>query len=126
MVGRSGISVLRFGSESLVSPRQRFESGTLHRRGPCPGMHMHGSAIHDHMKHTSNADQKVHSDAAVPVNGQQKAADTRCCGLVSISAMPASEIAIAVPPALASVCETESYRDAADNAPPRHYRPPIS
>ena len=90
-----------------------------------PGMHMHDSAIHDHMKHASNADQKVHSDAAVPVNGQQKAADTRCCGLVSISAMPASEIAIALPPALASVCETETYRDAAVKASPRHYRPPI-
>ena len=90
-----------------------------------PGMHMQ-SAIHDHMKHASNADQKVHGDTAVPVNGQQKAADTRCCGLVSISAMLASEIAIALPPALASVCETETYRDAADNASPRHYRPPIS
>ena len=27
-------SVLRFGPQSLVRPRQRFESGTLHRRGP--------------------------------------------------------------------------------------------
>ena len=91
-----------------------------------PGMHMHDSAIHDHMKHASNVDPKVPSDAAVPVHGQQKSADKRCCGLVSISAIPASAIAIALPPALASVCETETYRDAADNASPRHYRPPIS
>ena len=116
----------------VLAPSLSFALANGSSPAPCivedhgSGMHKHDSAIHDHMKHASNADQKVHSDATVPVKGQQKAADTRCCGLVSISAMPASEIAIAVPPALESVCETETYRDAADNAPSRHYRPPIS
>lgn len=116
----------------ILAPSLSFAFANGSSPAPCivedhgPGMHMHKAAVHEHMKHASKADEKVHSDAAVPVKGQQKAADTRCCGLVSISALPASEIAIAVPPALASVCETETYRHVANNAPPKHYRPPIS
>jgi hypothetical protein len=49
----------------------------------------------------------------------QKTTDTRCCGLISVSAIPAGEIIVVKPTALASRCDTESTRDIAGNASPR-------
>jgi hypothetical protein len=127
----------------LLAPSVSFAFADGSRSAPCiiedhgPGMHMHGSAdrhvhdagaIHDHSHGPSAAQQgaTVHEDAAVPIKGPQKTADTRCCGLISLSAIPAGETGVVKPTALTSRCEIESTRDIADNAPPRLYRPPIS
>jgi hypothetical protein len=95
-----------------------------------PGMHMHGSAhrhlhdasaVHDHSQGAS-----VLENEAVPGKAPQKTSNTRCCGLISLSAIPAGEIVLVRPTALASLCETESTRDVTDNTPSGLYRPPIS
>lgn len=96
-------------------------------------MHVHESAahvVHDHahidgrlMAHEAAAPP---TDGALPVKDPQKSADTRCCGLVSLSAIPVAEVGLVAPAALTSRCETESTAAVADNAPPRLYRPPIS
>ena len=91
--------------------------------------HLHdGGMLHDHSHHMpiANDGAKVQKDAGLPAKGPHKHADPRCCGLVSISAIPAAEIVIVMPMAPSSRCATETYRDAADNAPPGLYRPPIS
>jgi hypothetical protein len=99
-------------------------------------MHIHGSAdrhvhdagaIHDYSHGPSAAQQGagVH-DNGVPAKGPQKNADTRCCGLISLSAIPAGETVVIKPTALTSLCDAENTRDIADNTPRRLYRPPIS
>jgi hypothetical protein len=88
----------------------------------------HGGVVHDHSHHMSIADNraKVHKDASLPPTGSHKNTDTRCCGLVSVSAIPATEIVVITPAAPSSRCETATCRVAAENAPLRHYRPPIA
>lgn len=91
--------------------------------------HSHdGGALHAHSHRISVADPAANTqeDAGSPLDSQHKAADTRCCGLVSISATPAAEIVVLTPSAPCSRCEPENYRVIAYNVPPVHYRPPIS
>lgn len=105
--------------------------------GPAMPIHDHAAAmhhvhddgaVHDHSHHMSKADRgaNVPTDAGPPAKSPHRAADTRCCGLVSISAIPAAEIVVLTPSAACSRCEPERYRVVADNAPPGLYRPPIS
>lgn len=61
-----------------------------------------------------------------PANGEHKAPNVQCCGMVCLSALPATIVDIVEPSAATSVCASESYRSIADNAPPTLYRPPIS
>ena len=120
----------------VLAPSVSFAFADGSRSAPCiiedhgPGMHMHGladrhvddaNAVHDHSHGAT-----VHEHGAVPAKGPQKTADTRCCGLISLSAIPLGETGLAKPTALVSLCDSESTRDIADNAPPRLYRPPIS
>jgi hypothetical protein len=50
----------------------------------------------------------------------------QCCGLMCVTALPATLIDLATPSAPTARCEVEGYRKAADNTPPRLDRPPIS
>lgn len=106
-----------------------------------PWVHMHDQpaaphvdgayAAHDHAHHggttdRATADRATIDNAAIPAKSPQKTSDTRCCGLVSLNAIPAVVVSLVVPPALTSLCEAEHYRSPAGNAPARLYRPPIS
>jgi hypothetical protein len=128
----------------VLAPSLSFAFADGSTSAPCivedhgPGMHLHeagvvhhvhdGGLVHEHSRGLSIADtgMKVHKDAALPVKGPHKNADTRCCGLVSLSAIPAAEVVVIGPTVVSLRCETECDRAVADNAPPRHYRPPIS
>jgi hypothetical protein len=122
----------------VLAPSLSFAFADGSRSAPCiiedhdPGMQIHESAVGRHVHdagaihHHTHGASMAHEDGALPVKAPKKTADTRCCGLVSVSAMPASETVLVQPAALASLCEAVSTRDLADNAPPRHYRPPIS
>ena len=128
----------------ILAPSLSFAFADGSRQAPCIvedhglGMHMHeatvvhhvhdGGLVHDHSGGPSATDTgtNIHKDAALPAKGPHKHADTRCCGLVSLSAIPAPEIIVAAPMALSSRCEMECYRAIADNTPPRLYRPPNS
>lgn len=127
----------------VLAPSMSFAFADGSRSAPCiiedhdPGMHMHGSAIGEHVHDAPAVHGHAHDlsmthegmpahEDGLPDKDPHKSADMRCCGLVSVSAIPASETVLAQPTVLASRCEAVSTRNLADNAPPRHYRPPIS
>ncbi|WP_315831230.1 hypothetical protein [Bradyrhizobium prioriisuperbiae] len=91
-------------------------------------VHEHREAGHSHVSASDDSDaaKSVADRAAPPAEEPHKAAGTLCCGMVCISALPATVVDMVEPAAPASVCDAENYRNLADNAPPRHYRPPIS
>jgi hypothetical protein len=133
----------------VLAPSMSFAFADGSRSAPCiiedhgPGMHVHESGhdvqVHDlqvqdsapvpahtHgplMVHDHATSQK---DGAVPAKSPQKNADTRCCGLISVSAIAAGETVLVKPAVVSSPCETERYRTVADNTPPGLYRPPIT
>jgi hypothetical protein len=83
-------------------------------------------ADHDHAPSITHHHATSQKDGGLPVKDPQKNADTRCCGLISVSAIAAGEIVLVKPAVLSSLCETERYRTVADNTPPGLYRPPIT
>jgi hypothetical protein len=126
----------------VLAPSVSFAFADGSRSAPCiiedhgPGMHVHESvhdlpiqdpvAAHVHGSSTVHDHATAQKDGAAPVKGPQKNADTRCCGLISVSAITAGEIVLLKPVAPSSLCETERYRTIADNTPPGLYRPPIT
>lgn len=97
-------------------------------------MHVHKDGhAHHHSGVQTHADSSVDHDAK-PValkgdSGPAKAphsADGNCCGLMCVTALPATLVDVAKPLVPKAVREAESYRKLTDNAPPQRYRPPIS
>jgi hypothetical protein len=118
----------------VLAPSLSFAFADGSTSAPCliedhgPGVHVHGPAD-QHLHHASAVHGHglgVPAKQTVPEKAPQKTADTRCCGLVSASAIPAGETVVVGPMAITSRCETESTRVVSDNAPLRLYRPPIS
>lgn len=56
----------------------------------------------------------------------QHAVDGKCCGLMCVTALPATFAAVTQSPAPKAVRVSDCYRELADNLPAVHYRPPIS
>ena len=85
------------------------------------------AAMHSHAK--SDGDQR---SVSIALNGKSVPAkaphssDGQCCGLMCVTALPATLIDIVKPSAPTALCQVEGYRKVTDNAPPRLYRPPIS
>ena len=115
---------------------------------PCLTEDEHGGGIVHVHEHTAGA-QHVHADghshfhSAVaeasegaedaataqpisPAGDHHKNAGGQCCGMLCVSALPAALTDVVRPDAPRSLCVSANYRAIADNAPPRHYRPPIS
>jgi hypothetical protein len=120
----------------VLAPTISFALPGSHAVAPCltdarhvPGMvHMHDhGAAHPHAN--SNGDQRSMS---VVLNGKlapQKAphsSNPQCCGLMCVTALPATLVDIVKPSAPTAICEVKGYRKVTDNAPTRLYRPPIS
>jgi hypothetical protein len=82
------------------------------------GGHSHANSEADHPSMSMNA-------KSVPEKSPHSS-EGQCCGLMCVTALPATLIDIAKPAAPMALCEVEGYRKVTDNAPPRHYRPPIS
>ena len=107
-------------------------SGMLHVRADTPTQHVHKDGhVHDHANvhsHANSGDQ----DRSMALNGKSvpenapHSSDGQCCGLMCVTALPATLIYIVKPSAPTALCEVEGYRKVTDNAPPRLYRPPIS
>jgi hypothetical protein len=96
--------------------------------------HVHRDA-HDHGGHANAAHHddmsglgKRSADARLPSHSGdgQKAPGAQCCGMVCITAMPASVAEFAAPSAPTSRCALDAYRSVAGNSTPIRYRPPIS
>jgi len=104
--------------------------GHVHQHAASAAQDGHG---HDHAAgHAHHGDAIAESPAsmasAIPAStdDQHHAADTRCCGMLCINALPATLTEIAKPSAPVSLCAVEAACDVADRAPARHYRPPIA
>lgn len=54
------------------------------------------------------------------------AMDGKCCGLMCVTALPATFVAVTQPVMPKAVRVSDSYRELTDNVPAVHYRPPIS
>jgi hypothetical protein len=93
--------------------------------------HGHGGGqLHDHAAAQGLASDDVSlsliSDSNPVPEKAGHASGAQCCGLMCGTALPATVTGIVKPSAPRALCEAEGYRGAADNAPARHYRPPIS
>jgi hypothetical protein len=104
----------------------------VHIEAPIQHVHMDGY-VHDRsvaQTHASSGDQDrsmtvaVH-DRSVPEKAPHSS-DGQCCGLMCVTALPATPNDIVKPSAPTALCEVEGCRKVTDNAPPRLYRPPIS
>lgn len=105
-----------------------------------PGMvHVHSEPQHLHKDghthdHAAVQGLAADDDDSMSVTSGSKSvpekarhsSDGQCCGLMCVTALPATVVDIVKPLALTALCEVEGYRNVADNAPPRLYRPPIS
>jgi hypothetical protein len=119
----------------LTDSGHEFGIVHMHDDGAGVSRHVHrGGDVHEHPDGQAHFVKSVNVDGAavvaddVPVSADDhpKAAGAQCCGLTCVSALPATVIEIVKPAAPMSVRDAENYRRIADNAPPRHYRPPIS
>ena len=105
-----------------------------------PGMvHVHSGPQHVHKDghihvhagaqgHSAGGDHSM-SGTSDPSSLPEKAphfSDGQCCGLMCVTALPATVVDVVKPAAPTAICEGEGYRNVTDNAPPRLYRPPIS
>src|SRR5258708_24303366 len=125
---------------SFALPGSQAVSPCLTDASHVPGMvevstrHVHNDGhVHDHSgghSHPNSAgDYRAMSMALNTQSVPEKAphsSDGQCCGLMCVTALPATLLAIVKPSAPTALCEVEGTRKVADNAPPRHYRPPIS
>jgi hypothetical protein len=135
----------------VLAPTISFALPGLHSLASCltdtnhvPGMmHVHAEAqtahvhrdghVHDHAvghSHASPSDDAASIQASTapeqtPSKGSHSS-DGQCCGLMCVTALPATVIDIVKPAAPTALCEVEGFRNVADSAPPRLYRPPIS
>jgi hypothetical protein len=109
-------------------------SGMVHMYSDAPAQHVHADGhVHDHSAaHQTAKSDGDHPSMKVALNGKAvpekapHASGGQCCGLICISALPATLIDIVTPSAPTALCKVEGYRKATDNTPSRHYRPPIS
>lgn len=103
------------GMVHVHSEPQRTHDGHAHDHAGAQGF---AAGDHDSMSTTSNS-KSIPQKAPHSSEGQ-------CCGLMCVTAIPATVVDIVKPFAPTALCEVEGYRNVADNAPPRLYRPPIS
>lgn len=54
------------------------------------------------------------------------AVDGKCCGMMCVTALPATFVAVMQPAMPKAIRVSDSYRELTDNVPAVHYRPPIS
>jgi hypothetical protein len=102
----------------------------IHAKVP-PAQHLHADkSMHDHAMAHSHASDGMAAAKAPGPTGQLPSkgaysSDGQCCGLMCISALPASLVEIVTPPMPTVSQEVEGYIEVADNGPSRRYRPPI-
>jgi hypothetical protein len=107
-------------------------AGVVHVHNEMPMQHVHKAGhVHDHDHSgghsvaSSDGDQSALNAKSVPEKAPH-ASDGECCGLMCVTALPATLIDIVKPSVPTALCESRGDRKVTDNAPPRHYRPPIS
>jgi hypothetical protein len=107
--------------------------GAVHVHNDVLAQHVHKDGhMHDHSGHLHASTGVDHDSMSMALNGKlvpekvPHSSNGQCCGLMCVTALPATLIDIVKPSAPTALCEVEGYRKVTDNAPPRLYRPPIS
>jgi len=97
-------------------------------------VHNHTSAEpQHHAMHSGHGAAPVHDMAMINVGDEPSnkapahgSAGASCCELMCLTALPAMFADVGAPDQPVSRRRNEASRTMSDNAPPRHYRPPIS
>ena len=108
--------------------------GIMHVHADAPAIHLHGDGqMHDRAparSHASPSDSVAAIKAlAAPGQNPSKGSHSsqgQCCGLTCLFAIPAALLEMATPSEPTATQVAEGCHEVADNAPSRHYRPPIS
>lgn len=131
----------------VLAPALSFALPGSYAVSPCltiaehaAGMHSHAAAhdhgngqMHDHALAHSHAGASDHATsvqaAAPPEQTPSKGPnshDGKCCGLMCLSALPATLVDVATPSAPRASTELERCREVAESGPSERYRPPIA
>jgi hypothetical protein len=105
-------------------------AGIVHDGSRPPGHHAKSAKAgqHDDMRiasHSAMTSADIEAPS-IPAHDGHKAPGAQCCGMVCISALPASATDFVSPTAPTSRCASETYQNVAGKAPSTLYRPPIS
>jgi hypothetical protein len=103
--------------------------GMVHVHAEAPAAHLHANGtMHDHshagLTHGAAAIKAAVSPEQTPAKGHASAGD--CCGLMCLTALPATLVDITTPCVPTSAQAIETYRKVADSGPALLYRPPIA
>jgi hypothetical protein len=103
----------------------------VHEHAAATSQHMHADGhSHYHAAATEASEATEDASAAaqpmLPAGDHHKSAGGQCCGMVCVSALPATLTDVVRPDAPRSICVSATYRAIVDTTPPQHYRPPIS
>lgn len=118
----------------LTDPDHAMGIMHVHETAAGTVQHVHQEG-HDHGDHAKaghhgdvQASGKQSADMQLPSHpgDGHKAPGAQCCGMVCVTAMPASVTEFVAPSAPISRCASETYRSVVGNSPPTLYRPPIS
>lgn len=118
----------------VLAPSLAFAFGDPHNAAPClmdenhalGVVHVHQAAP-DRLHH--HADGHMHQHVAKMASGvpaHQDGAKPPCCGMVSMSGVPAVLPHFVVPVRRSLTRGPENYDALAGQSPARHYRPPIA
>lgn len=132
----------------VLAPAMSFAFADGARAAPCLTGNEHGEGIvrvHQHgvvAQHVhEDGPPHDHSPALAPEGGRSAAAAAdseplpldhhkssggQCCGMMCVTALPATMTEFVRPIAPRSICLSTDYRAVADNTPPQLYRPPIA
>src|SRR6266511_2313913 len=113
----------------VLAPAAAFAIGDASRVVNCLTDDNHGlRSAHVHYQHDSGK-AHVHEDGAGHEHTKipdGKSSDAQCCGLICLSALPASISEVQTPALPAMVAASANQEDVAGKTPDRLYRPPIS
>ena len=144
---RAGWCVALIYMLCVLAPTISYALPGAHAPAPClsdddhvPGLvHVHSGPQHDHEHGHTHHHAAMQPNAAGHHGSMSLTADEtsdpgkaahssegQCCGLISVSALPATLIEFATPSVPTALCAIAGYRKVNDDAPPTLYRPPIS
>jgi hypothetical protein len=117
----------------VLAPAAAFAFGDGARAAHCLTDDNHGLQpvhVHEHDVHGHDGGKlHVHKDGTSHEHSKApdgKSSDGRCCGLVCLTALPASVSEVQTPALPAMIAASANQADVAGKAPERLYRPPIS
>ena len=116
----------------VLAPAAAFAFGDGSRSAHCltDDNHGVGSSQHEHNDHKQDGGKAhVHEDGTSHQHSKApdgKSSDAQCCGLMCLSALPASLLEVQTPALPAMVAGAADQENIAGEAPDRLYRPPIS